>query len=130
MTNVGIGLNGVKTYGELCEAIENTKKAIHRVKKDVFYEQGDEMDLELHLIHLIKVKLYNDKEDELCMVCCNKCESNNVEREKQYIFETGCYEYKAFCQDCGYHETHTVNRLFNLNDWVEKNWIHHMPHDL
>lgn len=36
MTDVGIGLGGVKTYGELCEAIENTKKAIRRVKNGAF----------------------------------------------------------------------------------------------
>lgn len=126
---VGIGLGGVNTYGELCEAIENTKEAIRRVKDGAFYEQGDEADLELYLIHLVKTKLYTDKEDELCMVCCNKCGSRNVEREKQYLIKTLEYEYSAVCKDCGYSETHTTHKSFDLKLWVEENWVHYMPHD-
>lgn len=126
---VGIGLDGVNTYGELCEAIENTKEAIRRVKDGAFYEQGDEADLKLHLIHLVKTKLYNDKEDELCMVCCNKCGSGNVEREKEYDVRHLEYKFSAICNDCGYFETHTVSSRFDINQWVEENWVHYMPHD-
>ena len=126
---VGIGLGGVKTYGELCEAIENTKKAIRRVKDGAFYEQGDEADLELHLIYLVKTKLYNDKEDELCMVCCNKCGSKNVEREKEYDVRHLEYKFSAICKDCGYSENHTVSSRFDIHQWVEENWVHYMPHD-
>lgn len=129
MTKVGIGLGEIKTYGELCEAIENTKKAIRRVKNKAFYKEGEEMDLELHLIHLVKNKLYNDKEDELSMVCCNKCGSDNIERNKQHLIKTKEYEYFTVCKDCGYSETHTVDEGFDIDQWVEENWVHHMPHD-
>ena len=129
MTGIGIGLGEIKTYGELCEAIENTKKAIREVKNGPFYEQGDEFDLELHLIHLVKTKLYNEKVDELCMVSCNKCGSQNVDREKYYDFERLEYNFSAICRDCGYSETHTVDKKFDINQWVEENWVHHMPND-
>ena len=126
---VGIGLCGVHTYGELCEAIENTKEAIREVKNGVFYEQGDEFDLELHLIHLVKTKLYNDKKDEICMVSCNKCGSKNVTRQKEYIIKTLEYEFRAVCEDCGHTEVHRVDNRFDLKSWVEENWVQHMPHD-
>lgn len=129
MSSIGLGLGEIKTYGELCEAIENTKEAIRRVKKQAFYEQGDEMDLEWHLISLIKSKVYNDKRDELCMVCCNKCGSHNVDRGKEHDVEKLEYKFTATCQDCGHSETNSVPYTFDLNAWVEENWVHYMPHD-
>lgn len=129
MSSIGLGLGEIKTYGELCEAIENTKEAIREVKEQAYYEQGDEMDLELHLISLIKSKVYNEKIDELCMVCCNKCGSRNVDREKDYLIKTLEYKFTATCRDCGHSETNTVHSTFDVNTWVEENWVHHMPHD-
>ena len=50
-------MNEIKTYGELCEEITKTEEAIEDVINGFFYEDGDEFDLQLHLIHLKRVKL-------------------------------------------------------------------------
>lgn len=50
-------------------------------------------------------------------------ETNNI------LSKTMEYEYSTVCKDCGYSETHTVDEGFDIVQWVEENWVHHMPHD-
>lgn len=96
----------IKTYGDLLEEIERVKKSIKEVKEGFFYEQGDEFDLELYLIHLEKTKRYNEKrwklQQKFGLYECEKCGSVHLEIEQQRNLEIRGYDYAVTCKDCGH----------------------------
>ena len=113
MGDVGIGLGDtIKTYGDLCEAIENTEEAIEKVRRQLGFEQGDEMDLELHLLYLKKLKKKHERiwtlEKELGIYSCDKCDSIHLDKIKKFSPESRSYILNIECNDCGYQKEEII----------------------
>lgn len=99
-------MNEIKTYGELCEEITKTEEAIRDVENGFFYEDGDESDLQLHLIRLKKIKLKNEKEfrfqQEVGIYECPECKSHKLYVLSSNNLATLGYDYECKCLECGY----------------------------
>ena len=99
-------MENINNYGELCEEIKRVEKAIEDVRHGFCYEQGDEMDLQLYLIHLKKVKTKNEKRyrirQEIGVYECEKCKSGQLNITSTYDISTKSYEYTAKCSNCGH----------------------------
>lgn len=116
-------IDEIKTYGELLEEIENTKIAIQQVKDGFFYEQGDEFDLELHLISLKKIKIKNEKDyrikQEIGIYTCDNCDSGKLNITSEFNIPNRTYEYQVECVECG-HTTTKYCREWELRDIIFK----------
>lgn len=119
----------IKTYKDLCEEIERIKKSIDEVKKGLGYEQGDEFDLELYLIQLLKAKAKADKEWELMerigATECKKCGKDNLTIEQQFSYISMSYEYAVECNDCGHVEFTSIpkDEFQELTTVGEYDWL-------
>lgn len=113
----------IKTYGELLEEIEKTKIAIQQVKDGFFYEQGDEFDLQLHLISLEKTRIKNEKDyrikQEIGIYTCDKCDSGKLNITGDYDIRNRIHEYHVECVECGHKDTKYC-RDWELRDIIFK----------
>lgn len=107
-------MNEIKTYGELCEEITKTEEAIEDVINGFFYEDGDESDLQLHLIRLKRVKIKNEKkfrvEQELGIHECPECGSIKLTVTHESDITRFIDDYEVECLECGHKWASSVNR--------------------
>lgn len=121
--------NEIKTYGELCEEITKTEEAIEDVKNGLFYEFGDEFDLQLHLNHLKKIKVKNEKkfrmQQELGVYECPECKSSKLEVSETWDVNTWNYIYEAKCLECGHEWVNKINKFHyrEIHDKVENEFL-------
>lgn len=119
----------IKTYNDLCKEIERTKKSIEEVKKGLGYEQGDEFDLELYLIHLLKAKAKADKEwivmERIGATECKRCGKDNLTIEQQYNIRSLSYDFAVECEDCKHIEFTSIPKkefiellIVGEHDWL------------
>lgn len=116
-------MKDIKTYGQLCEEIEKTQKAIDEVMNGAFYDQGDEYDLALHKIALLRIKKRTEISEltENGMLKCLNCNSKKTTILKQYLEDEEQYEYKSICDKCG-HTTIIKSKDGNCLDCIHDEW--------
>jgi len=107
-------LRNINTYGELCDEIERVEKVIDKIRHGVNYERGDEMDFQLYLISLKKIKAKNERKwkmmQDFGIYDCDKCGSIMLDKESVYDFRDKAYVVEVKCQDCGYEKEVSIRK--------------------
>ena len=102
-------MNEIKTYGDLLEAIKNTEKSIENVRNGPYYEQGDEMDLQLYLIDLRRIKNKNERKwrelQRFGLYECDECGSVELIISKTRNIRQIGTDYHVTCTKCNYEKT-------------------------
>lgn len=120
----------IKTYGELCSAIEDLKEDMREIRKQINYEEFEsDVDFKLRLIDLVKIKKEEELKqlEEFGYIHCLKCGSKVNVRED---LQNDKYYYISTCPSCGHEIVKDSDKGGQLDALLDPNYEYHQREGL